>query len=62
MHPVPACDSGGEGVRNVPYRVRVRLERKRNDDEEAVEKLYTLVSLVDVESFARLGTKNITDE
>jgi len=33
------------GVRNVPHRVRIRLSRKRNEDEEATEKLYTLVQL-----------------
>ena len=31
---------------NVPYRVRLRLERKRNEDEDAAEKLYTLVTHV----------------
>lgn len=31
---------------NVPYRVRVRLSRKRNEDEDATEKLYTLVQYV----------------
>ena len=29
------------GVKDVPRRIRVRLERKRNDDEDAKEKLYT---------------------
>merc|ERR1719183_2135201 len=33
-----------KGVRNVPYRVRVKLSRKRNEDEDAKEKLYTLVT------------------
>lgn len=28
-----------KGVRNVPSRVRVRLSRKRNEDEEATEKV-----------------------
>jgi hypothetical protein len=28
-----------KGVRNVPFRVRVRLSKKRNEDEEAVEKV-----------------------
>jgi hypothetical protein len=32
--------------RNVPYRIRVRLERKRNEDEDADEKLYTLIKHV----------------
>merc|ERR1711903_77133 len=30
-----------KGIKAVPFRVRVRLARKRNDDEEAKEKLYT---------------------
>ena len=38
-----------KGVRNVPYRVRVLLDRKRNEDEEAAEKLYTHVSYIAVE-------------
>ncbi|PWZ02845.1 putative 60S ribosomal protein L31 [Testicularia cyperi] len=29
------------GIKNFPRRLRVRLERKRNDDEGAKEKLYT---------------------
>ena len=32
-----------KGIRNVPRRVRVRLSRKRNEDEESKEALYTLV-------------------
>merc|ERR1711988_807914 len=35
-----------KGIKSVPYRIRVRLARKRNDDEEAKEKLYTLVTHV----------------
>ncbi|PWN50247.1 hypothetical protein IE53DRAFT_105051 [Violaceomyces palustris] len=31
------------GIRSPPRRVRVRLERKRNDDEDAKERLYTVV-------------------
>lgn len=34
-----------KGVRNVPTRVRVRLSRKRNEDEEATEKVCVLSSL-----------------
>ena len=37
-----------KGIRNIPYRIRVRLARKRNDDEEAKEKLYTLVQVITV--------------
>merc|ERR1711865_88343 len=46
-----------KGVRNVPFRVRVRLARKRNEDEEADEKLYTLVTHCEVHSFKGLQTE-----
>ncbi len=39
------------GVKGVPHRLRVRLSRKRNEAEEAEEKLYTLVTAVPVTSF-----------
>jgi len=35
-----------KGVKDVPRRIRVRLARKRNDDEDAKEKLYTYVTHV----------------
>jgi Ribosomal protein L31e len=38
-----------KGVRSVPHRVRVRLSRKRNEDEDAAEKvqlIYTILHLV----------------
>ena len=37
-----------QGIKAVPGRVRVRLARKRNDDDEATEKLYTLCTHVPV--------------
>uniref|UniRef100_A0A8C9U0Q5 Large ribosomal subunit protein eL31 n=1 Tax=Scleropages formosus TaxID=113540 RepID=A0A8C9U0Q5_SCLFO len=40
-----------KGVRNVPYRIRVRLSRKRNEDEDSPNKLYTLVTYVPVTTF-----------
>lgn len=49
------------GIRNVPTRVRVRLTRKRNDDEDADEKLYTVAQLVEVTSFKGLQTETIVD-
>lgn len=49
------------GVRNVPYRVRVRLHRKRNDDEDAKEPLYTLATYVPVATFKGLQTVNIEE-
>jgi len=47
------------GIKNIPTRVRVRLTRKRNEDEEADEKLYTLAQLVEVSSFKGLQTENV---
>ena len=47
------------GIKNPPTRVRVRLSRKRNEDEEADEKLYTYVQLVQVDSFKGLKTENV---
>lgn len=49
------------GIKNPPTRVRVRLSRKRNEDEEADEKLYTLAQLVEVSSFKGLQTENVVD-
>lgn len=40
-----------KGIKNVPHRVRVRLDRKRNDDDEAKHKLYTVVTFVPTLSF-----------
>lgn len=39
------------GIKNVPHRIRVRLDRKRNDDEESKHKLFTVVSFVPTISF-----------
>jgi len=39
---------------HVPYRVRVRLARQRNEDEDSPNKLYTLVTFVRVPSFKGL--------
>lgn len=48
--------------RNVPYRLRVRLSRKRNEDEDSAEKLFTLVTYVPVASFKGLMTVNVDAE
>lgn len=52
------------GVRNVPKRVRVRIARKRNEDEDAKEELYSFVTVADfpVEGRSGLGTKIVEDE
>ena len=45
--------------RSVPFRVRVRLARLRNEDEDSVHKLYTLVTHVNVSTFKGLQTENV---
>merc|ERR1719476_907756 len=51
-----------QGVRNVPKRIRVRFSRKRNEDEDAKEKMFTLVQHVPVESFKNLQTEVVRDD
>ena len=48
--------------RNVPFRVRVRCARRRNEDEDSVHKLYTLVTYVPVTSFKGLTNLNVESE
>merc|ERR1712193_327419 len=45
-----------QGVRNVPKRARIRLARRHNDDEDSTNKLYSLVSVVKVDTFKGLQT------
>merc|ERR1711976_1133493 len=47
---------------NLHKRIRVRLARKRNDDEESAHKLYTLVSWVPVSTFKKVQTKNVESD
>ncbi|XP_014219446.1 60S ribosomal protein L31 [Copidosoma floridanum] len=48
-----------KGIRNVPFRIRVRLSRRRNDDEDSQHKLYTLVTYIPVATFKGLQTENV---
>mmetsp|Transcript_18107 Transcript_18107/g.30808 ORF Transcript_18107/g.30808 Transcript_18107/m.30808 type:complete len:118 (+) Transcript_18107:58-411(+) len=51
-----------KGVRNVPFRVRVRLTRQHNDDEDAKEEMYTLCTLVQVPTFKGLQNETVKSE
>merc|ERR1719408_904719 len=51
-----------KGIRNVPKRVRVRLSRRRNDDEDAQEQMYVLCQHVPVESFKGLQTEVVQED
>ena len=50
-----------KGIRNVAYHIRVRLSRKRNEDEDSPNKLYTLVTYVPVTTFKNLQTVNVDE-
>ena len=50
-----------KGVKNVPRRIRVRMSRRRNENEDAKTKLYTLVTLVPVASFDGLQNETIDE-
>ena len=51
-----------KGIKNLPTRVRVRMTRRRNENEDATEKMYTLVQHIPVESFDGLQTEIVADE
>jgi len=50
-----------QGVRGVQFRMRIRLARLRNEDEDSIHKLYTLVTHVQVAKggFKGLQTENV---
>ncbi|KAI3982722.1 hypothetical protein MKX01_010205 [Papaver californicum] len=52
-----------KGIRSVPRRVRVRIAHKRNDDEDAKEELYTLITVAEipVEGLKGLRTKVVEE-
>merc|ERR1712178_441646 len=59
VHPQLNKAVWGKGVKNVPHRIRVRCERRRNDDEDAKEKLYTIVTHLPVDTTApKKGFRN----
>ncbi|VVB11490.1 unnamed protein product [Arabis nemorensis] len=52
------------GIRGPPRRIRVRIARKRNDDEDAKEEFFSLVTVAEIppEGLSGLGTKVIEEE
>lgn len=49
-----------KGIRNVPRRIRVQIARKRNDDEDAEEKMYSFVTVAETPNgFKGLGTTEV---
>jgi large subunit ribosomal protein L31e len=49
-----------QGIRNIPRRIRVRLQRKKDEEDESGKKFYTLVQLIQIEDFKGLRTEKNT--
>ncbi|KAM3420512.1 hypothetical protein BST61_g3779 [Cercospora zeina] len=50
------------GIKGVPFRLRVRISRKRNDEEGAKKKLYSYVQAVNVKNPKGLLTAVVDDQ
>lgn len=48
-----------KGIRNVPFRLRLRLERRRAEEEEGASGMVTHVSVVDADTFKGELTKAV---
>ncbi|XP_052052990.1 60S ribosomal protein L31-like [Apodemus sylvaticus] len=51
-----------KGIRKVPYRIRVHLSRKCNEDEESPNKLHTSVTYMPVTTFKNLQMVNVDEK
>lgn len=49
------------GIKGIPRRIRVRISRKRNNEEGAAEKLFSYVQAVNVDSLKGLNTEVTTE-
>merc|ERR1711883_30175 len=49
IHPQLNKAVWSKGIKHIPHRLRVRCERRRNEDEDAKEKLFTIVTHVIVD-------------
>ncbi|CAD7687139.1 unnamed protein product [Nyctereutes procyonoides] len=50
-----------KGIRNSPYCIHVQVSRKCNEDEDSLNKLYTLVTYIPVTTFKNLQTVNVDE-
>ncbi|EZG77691.1 60S ribosomal protein L31 [Gregarina niphandrodes] len=51
-----------KGVNHLPNKIRVRFNRKRNEDEDATERFYTVVELVECTNFKGLNTEVVNED
>merc|ERR1712130_604027 len=45
------------GIRNVPNRLRIVIQRRRNDDEDAKEEMYSFVTVADCQEDCHMGMR-----
>eukprot|EP00877_Chromochloris_zofingiensis_P006120 jgi/Chrzof1/1761/Cz10g20060.t1 len=50
-----------KGIRNVPFRLRIVISRRRNDDEDAKEEMYSFVTVADSQESKGKGTVVVQD-
>jgi len=50
-----------QGIKGVPYRLRIRISRKRNDEEGAKHRLFSYVQAVNVKSAKGMQTVVVED-
>jgi len=51
-----------KGINHVPRRIRVRMQRKRNEDEDAKDKFYTIVTYVPCTDFHFLNHETVKEQ
>jgi large subunit ribosomal protein L31e len=61
LHPSLNGAVWANGIKAVPHRLRIRLARKRNESEDAKEKLYTLISHVPMSNFKGIETETVEE-
>ncbi|KAK9810360.1 hypothetical protein WJX72_009390 [[Myrmecia] bisecta] len=49
------------GIKNVPTRLRVHISRRRNDDEDAKEEMYSYVTIAEDQTSKGKGTVIVED-
>ncbi|GMG24469.1 unnamed protein product [Ambrosiozyma monospora] len=50
------------GIQGVPFRLRLRISRKRNEEEDAKSKMFSLVENVNVATVKGLNTQVVEDD
>jgi len=61
LHPSVNGAVWAKGIKSVPHRMRIRLARKRNESEDAKEKLYTLISHVPMSNYKGVQTETVEE-